>query len=206
MFGEELLGACTRLDSVIASYPVRGLKGAVGTQLDQLTLFDGDAGKGRRARKPRRRPPRHARRVDNVGQVYPRSLDFRVVAALTDSPRPVLVLQDPAPDGRPRNRQRRFRPGPDRLLRHAAQDELPLLRARQRLPRHPQRLSRDGRRARRRPVERRRRLLLGRPPRDAARRVLRHRRPARNLPHRARPDGRLPGRHRTRKPPTTCRS
>src|SRR3954466_5457537 len=39
MFGEELLIAFTRIDELIQRYPVRGLKGAVGTQLDQLTLL-----------------------------------------------------------------------------------------------------------------------------------------------------------------------
>ena len=42
MFGQELLGAFARLEELIARYPVRGLKGAVGTQLDQLTLLGGD--------------------------------------------------------------------------------------------------------------------------------------------------------------------
>ena len=45
MFGQELLLAQTRLDELIARYPVRGLKGAVGTQLDQLTLLGGRADK-----------------------------------------------------------------------------------------------------------------------------------------------------------------
>jgi adenylosuccinate lyase len=45
MFGQELLLAYTRLDDLIERYPVRGLKGAVGTQLDQLTLLGGDSGK-----------------------------------------------------------------------------------------------------------------------------------------------------------------
>jgi adenylosuccinate lyase len=84
MFGEELLGALHALDSVIASYPVRGLKGAVGTQMDQLSLFEGDAGKVAELEK---RVVAHLGMPavwTNVGQVYPRSLDFRVVAAITD--------------------------------------------------------------------------------------------------------------------------
>ena len=44
-FGEDMRRAAERLDALIDSYPVRGLKGAVGTQLDQLTLFGGDAKK-----------------------------------------------------------------------------------------------------------------------------------------------------------------
>jgi adenylosuccinate lyase len=84
MFGEELLSALTALDAVIAGYAVRGLKGAVGTQMDQLSLFDGDASK---VAELEQRVVAHLGMPavwTNVGQVYPRSLDFRVVAALTD--------------------------------------------------------------------------------------------------------------------------
>jgi adenylosuccinate lyase len=84
MFGEELLSALTALDCVIGHYSVRGLKGAVGTQMDQLSLFEGDAGK---VADLERRIVSHLGMPavwTNVGQVYPRSLDFRVVAALTD--------------------------------------------------------------------------------------------------------------------------
>jgi adenylosuccinate lyase len=84
MFGEELLSALTALDCVIGNYSVRGLKGAVGTQMDQLSLFEGDAAKVADLEK---RVVAHLGMPavwTNVGQVYPRSLDFRVVAALTD--------------------------------------------------------------------------------------------------------------------------
>ncbi len=83
-FGEELLGGFQALESIIASYAVRGLKGAVGTQMDQLSLFEGDSGKVAELEK---RVVAHLGMPavwTNVGQVYPRSLDFRVVAALTD--------------------------------------------------------------------------------------------------------------------------
>ncbi len=84
MFGDELLGSLAALDALIASYAVRGLKGAVGTQMDQLALFDGDAEK---VAALEQRVVAHLGIPavwSNVGQVYPRSLDFRVVAALTD--------------------------------------------------------------------------------------------------------------------------
>ncbi len=84
MFGEELLGGLAALEAVIATYQVRGLKGAVGTQMDQLSLFEGDAAKVAELEK---RVVAHLGMpavFTNVGQVYPRSLDFRVVAALTD--------------------------------------------------------------------------------------------------------------------------
>lgn len=82
MFGEELLAALVRLEELIGRYPARGLKGAVGTQLDQFTLLGGDA---RKVERLERRVLRHLgfRRVlGAVGQVYPRSLDFEVVSAL----------------------------------------------------------------------------------------------------------------------------
>jgi adenylosuccinate lyase len=82
MFGQELLIALERLENLIERYPVRGLKGAVGTQLDQLTLLGGRADRvaeleGRILRHLGFRAPMIA-----VGQVYPRSLDFDVVSAL----------------------------------------------------------------------------------------------------------------------------
>ncbi|MDD2763214.1 MAG: adenylosuccinate lyase [Opitutaceae bacterium] len=82
MFGQELLIALDRLENLIERYPVRGLKGAVGTQLDQLTLLGGRADRvaeleGRILRHLGFRAPLIA-----VGQVYPRSLDFDVVSAL----------------------------------------------------------------------------------------------------------------------------
>lgn len=84
MFGEELLDGMRHLDDLIARYPVRGLKGAVGTQMDQLSLFHGDAAQ---VAELEQRVVSHLgipQLYTNVGQVYPRSLDFRVVAALAD--------------------------------------------------------------------------------------------------------------------------
>lgn len=82
MFGEELIVAQRQLNTLIEDYPVRGLKGAVGTQLDQLSLFEGDAGK---VLELESRVARHlgiSRILTNVGQVYPRSLDLQVISAL----------------------------------------------------------------------------------------------------------------------------
>jgi adenylosuccinate lyase len=84
MFGEELIDTFVRFDHLIATYPVRGLKGAVGTQMDQLSLFDGDATQVDRLEKS---VCKHLGLPDDwvcVGQVYPRSLDLSVVAALTE--------------------------------------------------------------------------------------------------------------------------
>ena len=82
MFGEELRLAFGRLDALAAGYPVRGLKGAVGTQLDQLTLLGGDATKVARLETRVLKHLGFARVFGAVGQVYPRSLDFETVGAL----------------------------------------------------------------------------------------------------------------------------
>ena len=40
--GEEILQAYHRVNELIVRYPLRGIKGPVGTQQDQLDLLDGD--------------------------------------------------------------------------------------------------------------------------------------------------------------------
>ncbi|BCJ65322.1 adenylosuccinate lyase [Polymorphospora rubra] len=82
---EELLIAYERIEDLLGRYPLRGIKGPVGTAADQLDLFDGDA---ERAAELERRVAAHlgfSRVLDSVGQVYPRSLDFDVVAALAQT-------------------------------------------------------------------------------------------------------------------------
>ena len=82
MFGQELLCACDAFESVRRRYPLRGLKGAAGTQLDPLTLFDGNAAKVRELEARLVAHLGFERVLGAVGQVYPRSLDFQVVSAL----------------------------------------------------------------------------------------------------------------------------
>jgi adenylosuccinate lyase len=82
MFGQELHLAFVRLDGLIARYPVRGLKGAVGTQLDQLTLLGGRADKVANLESRVLKYLGFPASLGNVGQVYPRGLDFEVVSAL----------------------------------------------------------------------------------------------------------------------------
>ena len=86
MFGDELLTAHRRLVQLIDGYRVRGLKGAVGTQMDALQLFDGDAAKveqlEQRVLHHLGAPAGHGWTA--VGQVYPRSHDFAVVSALCE--------------------------------------------------------------------------------------------------------------------------
>jgi adenylosuccinate lyase len=79
---EELLLAYRRLEELLGRYPLRGIKGPVGTAADQLDVLGGDAG---RLGELERRVAEHlgfARILTSVGQVYPRSLDFEVVSAL----------------------------------------------------------------------------------------------------------------------------
>ena len=84
MFGEEMLGGFLQLAQVIATYPARGLKGAVGTRLDQISLFEGDASQARALDAKVVAHLGLPASLDAVGQVYPRSLDFRVISALCD--------------------------------------------------------------------------------------------------------------------------
>lgn len=82
MFGEEIVHWAWAWVSVMERYRVRGLKGAVGTQLDQLSLFGKSADTVHRLEE---RVCAHlgiAAKWTNVGQVYPRSLDFEVIAGL----------------------------------------------------------------------------------------------------------------------------
>jgi len=80
MFGEDLLCATRELDRIINNYPVRGLKGPVGTQMDLLTLFDGDREKVEQLEGRILDHLGVGASLGNVGQVYPRGLDFEVVS------------------------------------------------------------------------------------------------------------------------------
>lgn len=80
MFGEDLLCAARELDRIIQNYPVRGLKGPVGTQMDLLTLFDGDQAKVQQLEGRILDHLGVGAALDTVGQVYPRGLDFEVVS------------------------------------------------------------------------------------------------------------------------------
>ena len=83
--GEELLQALHRVDDLLERYPLRGVKGPVGTQQDMLDLLDGDAA---RLDQLEARIAAHLgfeAVLTNVGQVYPRSLDLDVVSALVQA-------------------------------------------------------------------------------------------------------------------------
>jgi adenylosuccinate lyase len=79
---DELLVALQRVEELLARYPLRGIKGPMGTSQDMLDLLGGDA---RKLEELERLVARHLgfeHVLTSVGQVYPRSLDFDVVAAL----------------------------------------------------------------------------------------------------------------------------
>jgi adenylosuccinate lyase len=79
---DELLVGLERLEELVARYPLRGIKGPVGTSQDMLDLLDGDA---TRLAELEQRVAAHLgfeQVLTSVGQVYPRSLDFDVVSAL----------------------------------------------------------------------------------------------------------------------------
>lgn len=82
MFGQELLLGLEHLDRVIENYAVRGIKGAVGTQIDQMTLFDGNSSKVSELENKIVSHLGIKQVINAVGQVYPRSLDYTVVSAL----------------------------------------------------------------------------------------------------------------------------
>ena len=80
---EELLIAYQRVDDLLSRLPLRGIKGPVGTQQDMLDLFQGDTFKLDSLDKRIAQNLGFDSCFDSVGQVYPRSLDFDVVSALT---------------------------------------------------------------------------------------------------------------------------
>jgi adenylosuccinate lyase len=79
---DELLVAVERVEELLARYPLRGIKGPMGTAQDMLDLLDGDA---TRLAELEERVAAHLgfdRVLTSVGQVYPRSLDFDVLSAV----------------------------------------------------------------------------------------------------------------------------
>ena len=79
---DELLIGIERIDDLLGRYPLRGIKGPMGTAQDMLDLLGGDE---TRLADLESRVAGHLgfeRVLTSVGQVYPRSLDFDVLSSL----------------------------------------------------------------------------------------------------------------------------
>ena len=80
--GTELLLAYRRLEHMIDTYPMRGIRGPMGTSQDMLDFFGGDAVAMEQLEATIRLQLGFARTLISTGQVYPRSMDFAVVSLL----------------------------------------------------------------------------------------------------------------------------
>jgi adenylosuccinate lyase len=79
---EETLHAYSKLNSLISTYPLRGIKGPVGTSQDVLDLFDNDDKKVQKLEQIVAKHLGFENVLTSVGQIYPRSLDFDVISTL----------------------------------------------------------------------------------------------------------------------------
>ncbi len=79
---DELLVAHGRVEELLGRYPLRGIKGPVGTAQDMLDLLGGDAAKLAELEQRIASHLGFSQAFTSVGQVYPRSLDYEVVTAL----------------------------------------------------------------------------------------------------------------------------
>jgi len=87
IYAEELINAIDKLDYEITNLKFRGIKGAVGTATDLMTLFSAkqiDLIENELAKKLGFKSS-----FDNVGQIYPRSQDFSFVTTLLQVCNPI---------------------------------------------------------------------------------------------------------------------
>ncbi|CAB4728836.1 unannotated protein [freshwater metagenome] len=78
---EELLFAYERLDNLISRYPIRGIKGPVGTAQDSLDLL-GSSDSHSKLESEIAKYLGFDNVLNSTGQIYPRSFDFDVVTTL----------------------------------------------------------------------------------------------------------------------------
>ena len=83
--GEELLVALARVEELLARYPLRGITGPVGTAQDQLDLLGGDPARLAALQEAVARHLGFDTALGSTAQVYPRSLDLDVVAAIVQA-------------------------------------------------------------------------------------------------------------------------
>ena len=143
---QETLIALTRIRELLDRYPLRGIKGPMGTAQDMLDLLDGDT--GRLAELERRIAEflGFSAVLTSVGQVYPARWTTTWSRPWCSWARAVVLRAHGPVDGRARVGHRGFRAGTGRFVGDAAQDEHPQLRTGQRPAGGAARLRRDGRR------------------------------------------------------------
>ena len=79
---QEMLVALQRVSELIDRFPLRGIKGPMGTAQDMLDLFDGDTDRLADLERRVAQFLGFTEILTSVGQVYPRSLDHDVLSAL----------------------------------------------------------------------------------------------------------------------------
>jgi len=87
--GTEAAEALACITELAARYPLRGIRGPVGTQQDMLELVGGDRAALDRLERRIADELGFERVLGSAGQVYPRSLDLDVVAALVFAAAPL---------------------------------------------------------------------------------------------------------------------
>ncbi|WP_419917365.1 adenylosuccinate lyase [Candidatus Poriferisodalis sp.] len=87
--GTEALASLERIEELVARYPLRGIRGPVGTQQDMLELLGGDQAAVDRLERRIAAELGFTRVLGSAGQIYPRSLDLDVVAALVGAAAPL---------------------------------------------------------------------------------------------------------------------
>ena len=83
MWAEELLLHLPDFERFINEYPLRGIKGPVGTQADMLSLL----GSSEKVQALEKKVAEHLgfeKILDSPGQVYPRSLDYKLIEHLSN--------------------------------------------------------------------------------------------------------------------------
>jgi adenylosuccinate lyase len=81
MWAEELLVHIIQFEEYMDSYPLRGIKGAVGTQFDMANLL-GSPEKASLLEEKVAQSLGFTETLDAPGQVYPRSIDFKLTSHL----------------------------------------------------------------------------------------------------------------------------
>src|SRR5262249_62284752 len=80
---QDLVDDLAEVERLVATMPLRGVKGTTGTQASFLTLFHGDHRKVKELDRRFAAKLGFARTFPVTGQTYPRKLDYRVMSVLS---------------------------------------------------------------------------------------------------------------------------